>query len=182
MADKSVLARPYARAVFELARQGNDLEAWGQGLHVLAAVASDKDVQAIMTHPDVSDEQRQAFFTSFLDEQATDQHHFVSVLTENGRLNLMPEICEQFQMHRDQYEKLSNVSVTSAFTINDAQQQSLQAALSKRFDRQITLSQQTDPTLIGGMIIRAGDLVIDGSIHGKLKRLRAKLKSQTIGE
>lgn len=176
MADYSTLARPYAKAVFELAREGKAFPAWSEALGELAALVSAPQMARLIGHPaltkaQLADTLRQAL-AGKLPSQAV---ALVRLLIENGRLAVAPAIAEQFERLRAEAESRIDVEITSAAAVAPAQQEQLTAAVKKRLQRDVAIEWKTDADLIGGALIRAGDLVIDGSIRGELDRLQTAL-------
>lgn len=172
MADKSTIARPYAKAAFEEARERQRLGPWSQALRTAAAVISDSRVEALLGNPRVTPEELAALVTEIagatLDEQG---RNFVRTLADNRRLALLPEISALFDELKGEAEGVVDVTVTSAAPLDDSQRGKLAAALERRLGRSVRLQYATDPALIGGAVLRAGDLVIDGSLRGRLERI-----------
>lgn len=175
MSNAITLARPYARAAFELAKGEQAAAAWSQKLAFAAAIASQSVVQGLISSPKLGASDRIGMFV--LDGEAADSafSRFLMLLEVNQRLSLLGEIAGLYEELRADFERTLKVRVRSAMPIDMAQQQQLTGALAKRFDRQVTLDVSLDPDLIGGAIVEAGDVVIDGSLRGKLRRLRAEL-------
>lgn len=176
MADKSTIARPYAKAAFEEARDRGRLGPWSGALRTAAAVAADSRVQALIGNPRVTPEELAALVIEIagaaLDEEG---RNFVRVLAENRRLAILPEISALFDELKSEAEGVIDVTVTSAVPLDDSQRAKLTAALERRLRRSVRLQCATDPALIGGAVLRAGDLVIDGSLRGKLERIAYQL-------
>jgi F-type H+-transporting ATPase subunit delta len=174
MSNALTLARPYARAAFALAREHGRLPQWSNLLGFAATIAADARVQALLGHPKLglSDTLELLLPAGDLDPNF---RQFVATLAENRRLALLPEIAAQYEQLRAEAEKVVKVNVTSAVTMGAAEIESLTTALKRRFGGDIALTQSVDPDLIGGAIIDAGDVVIDGSVRGKLARLQSAL-------
>jgi len=178
MAELSTLARPYAKAAFVHAKAVQQLAAWSVMLQLAARLASDSKIQAVLNSPEKTSAIKAAQFNQVAGETFDKaQQNFISVLAENRRLLLLPQIAEQFEQYRAEQEKSLDVQVLSAFALDDTQQQQLKTVLSKRLSREIRLEVVEDNSLIGGVLIKAGDTVIDGSIRGKLDKLAEALKS-----
>lgn len=176
MAEKTTIARPYAQAVFELAQERKELPRWSEMLHLAAAVVSDERVGALVGDPRVSKAQLAALIVDVGGERFTQEaRHFVQLLAENGRLSVLPEIAAHYEDYRADAERTVEAQVISAFAIDEAQQKQVAAALKKRLGREVTVSCEVDESLLGGAIIRAGDLVIDGSVLGQLAKLKVAL-------
>ena len=172
MAEAITIARPYANAVFSLAQEKGELKAWSDLLAVLAQCVSEPEMQSIITSPAVSDEQVVDVLADIAgDSMTTDAKHFLALLAENDRLLLMTEITVLFEALRAEAEKQMTAEVISARELSPEQADKISAALKQRLGRDITLNTSIDESLLGGAIIRAGDLVIDGSALGKLNRL-----------
>ncbi len=176
MAELQTLARPYARAVFEHAVAGNELAPWSEALARAAALAGDDVARPLLGHPRVSAAQQIGLFEAALGPQApAGALNLVRVLVENRRLAALPAIAQTYEALRAEHERRSTVSITSASELDDARQQAIAAVLAKRLGTSVDVSWRVDPELIGGAVIAAGDLVIDGSVRGELDRLRARL-------
>ena len=176
MAEKSTIARPYAQAAFDLAQQQGKLKEWADMLQWLAAVAADDAAMDLVGNPEVNKDDKVKLFVEVCADKLNEQGKtFLKVLADNKRLNVLPEIAEQFEQQRAEAEKTVEAEVTTPYPISDAQQQSIVTALKNRLGREVTLVNKTDESLIGGAIIRAGDLVIDASVTGQLERLTNKL-------
>jgi len=172
MAEKSTIARPYAQAAFDLAQQQGKLKEWSEMLQWLAAVAADEAAMDLIGNPEVNRNAKVKLFVDVCGDKLTQEGgNLLRVLAENKRLNVLPEIAEQFEEQRAEAEKTVEAEVTTPFPLSDAQQQAMVAALKNRLGREVTLVNKTDESLIGGAIIRAGDLVIDASVTGQLERL-----------
>ncbi len=178
MAEAATIARPYAKAAFETARDTQALADWSTALQAAAAICSDARIEDLIGNPKLSVDQVVSMFTG-LGGAAIDAHwqNFVRLLTENKRLMALPEIVAQYEALRAEYEKELDVEVTSATSLSAEQQAKLGASLKTRFKRDVRMSTAVDAALLGGAVIRAGDLVIDGSIKGRLERLASELAS-----
>lgn len=176
MAEKSTIARPYAQAVFDLASAQRQLGPWSEQLQLMTAVVADPRLQRLIGNPRITRTQLAGLIVDIcgdrLDAQA---RSLVGVLAENRRLDLLPEIGALFAQYRAEAEKTVQAEVVSAFPLSAEQQAGIVAALKRRLGREISLKNSTDETLVGGAVIRAGDLVIDGSVTGHLDRLASAL-------
>lgn len=187
MADKNTIARPYARAAFELAQEKGDLGDWSQALDVARELLSDGQVSKFLANPSLSSAQKLEFLTgligsagqsaSVLSGGNTRGSNFLKLLLEYGRVDVLPEIAEHFDTLKLEVENTVDVTVTSATPMSSAQQQTITTALKKRLGRNINLSTEIDTNLIGGAVIRAGDVVIDGSLRARLSGLANALIS-----
>ncbi len=176
MAEKSTLARPYAQAIFELAQSQRVLPAWSEHLQRLALAVNDLNVRRLIVSPRVTDDQRVAIIAEVAGNRPGDKVvGLLRVLARNRRLGVLPEIAALYEKLRAEAERSLEAEVVSAFDITEEQKRQLAAALKKRLDREVSLTCRTDASLIGGAIVRAGDLVIDGSVTGKLGKLAVAL-------
>jgi F-type H+-transporting ATPase subunit delta len=176
MAELTTLARPYARAAFETARDSASLSAWSEALGLLAAVSTESAVEALVSSPNLtSSDKSQRLSEVCGDALDTQQKNFVSVLAENGRLALLPEIFELFELFKANQEKTVDVDIETAFELSDAQLAALETSLKKTLARDVALSSNVDKALLGGVFIRAGDTVIDASVRGRLSKLAAAM-------
>ncbi len=179
MADNHTLARPYAQAVFDLAREAGELAHWSQSLDIARQLTADGQVSEYLGNPGLSDNERLDFLTGLfgkaeaglLDGSDKKGTNFLKLLIENGRVGALPEIAERFEALRADVENTVDVVVTSATELSGAQQQAIVAALSKKLGREVRLVTKLDENLIGGAVIRAGDVVIDGSLRARLDGL-----------
>ncbi len=176
MAEKSTIARPYALAAFGLAKENNDLARWSDMLGFAAVAITDDAMQVYIGNPRID----QATLSRLMIEVCGDQlndlgKNFIKVLVANKRLNVLPEIIVLYNQFRADAEKTVEAEVISAFPLTDAQQSSLIAGLKKRLGREVNLVSRIDENLLGGAIVRAGDLVIDGSVSGQLSKLETVL-------
>ena len=173
MSQALTLARPYVRAAFAIVRDTNVLPAWSDALAFAARVAADPAVAALLGNPGLT----QADATTLLAPDGADAlfGNFLGLLFENRRLSLLPEITGQFDELRFEAERVVKAKVTSAVALPAAELATIKAALAKRFGREVEVETAVDESLIGGAVIDAGDVVIDGSLKGKLGRLQAAL-------
>jgi F-type H+-transporting ATPase subunit delta len=178
MAELSTLARPYAKAAFEYAVEAKDLQGWSDSLTLAASVAQQSAVEELLTSPSVTAaKQAEAVQDICGDELATACQNFISILSENRRLQLLPQISQQFDVMKANLEKAVDVDVVAAAKLDAAQQKTLSEALSAKLERKVNLQVSLDKSLIGGAVIRAGDTVIDGSIRGRLTKLAESLNT-----
>lgn len=172
MSQLTTYARPYARAAFETAIADGNLKAWSASLGLLAALVQDTKVAGYLSDPSRNTgEQGQTLIDLAGSEIDAKAQNLVLVLAANKRLALLPEIAELFDALKADYEKTIDVDVVSAFGLDQNAENNLVAALKQRLQRDVKLNVSVDSSLIGGMIVRAGDLVIDGSVRGKLNKL-----------
>jgi F-type H+-transporting ATPase subunit delta len=173
MSQTLTLARPYARAAFGVARDENALAAWSQALAFAARVAADPRVAVLLGDPRLSDADAAALLAP--SDAGEGFGRFMATLAANRRLPLLPEIAGLFEELRAEAERVVKARVTSASELPAGELDSLKAALRKRFGREVEVETAVDPSLIGGAVIDAGDVVIDGSLKGKLERLQTAL-------
>jgi F-type H+-transporting ATPase subunit delta len=178
MAELSTLARPYARAAFEYAREAGQMDQWNEQLATAAAAASDAKLKSALSDPALTAEQQAKMLTDVCGD-ALGEHtrNFIAVLAVNKRLALLPEISTLFAQYKANQEKSVDVEVISAFDLADEARDKLAEALGKKLERQVNVRTATDSNLLGGVLIRAGDLVIDGSVRGRLNKLAAAMNS-----
>ncbi|WP_447595467.1 F0F1 ATP synthase subunit delta [Aquipseudomonas campi] len=178
MAELTTLARPYAKAAFEYAQAHQQLASWSAMLGLAAAVSQDDTMQRVLKAPRLTSTEKAATFVEVCGDKFDAQaRNFISVVAENGRLDLLPAVAAEFELYKAEQEKSVDVEVTSAFALSTEQQDKLAKVLSARLSREVRLHATEDATLIGGVVIRAGDLVIDGSVRGKIAKLAEALKS-----
>ena len=181
MADNHTIARPYAEAAFDLAREAGNLDVWSTALNVASDVMVDGKVAKFLANPSLTDDERLTFMTglvaaagdrdNLLAGQAKEGRNFLKLLLEYGRIVVLPEIAEHFDALKAQIENTIDVTVTSATALDDAQKKVIAEALGKRLGRNVRLEAELDESLIGGAVIRAGDIVIDGSLRSRLQSL-----------
>jgi len=178
MAELSTLARPYAKAAFEYAVEAKDLQGWSDSLALAAAVAQQSAMEKLLSSPSATAAVQAEVLQDICGDQlATACQNFVSILSENRRLQLLPQISQQFEIMKANLEKAVDVNVVAAADLDAAQQKALSDALSAKLERKVNLQVSLDKSLLGGAVIRAGDTVIDGSIRGRLTKLAETLNS-----
>lgn len=178
MSNATTLARPYAKAAFELASADNAVGPWDDMLGLAGAAVAEKSLAGLLESPHASSGQIVQILTDTAGERFDAKfRRFLAVLAENKRLSLLPEIMVLYQELREDAEKLLRVRVVSAFPLDEDQAIRLKQALAKRFDREILLEPEVDRSVIGGAVIYAGDQVIDGSLRDRLTRLSNSLSN-----
>lgn len=183
MSQSLTLARPYARAAFAAARAESALAAWTDALGFAARVAADPQVASLLGNPKLSATDAVTLLSPpaveahAVDAHAVDEHfgRFLALLADNQRLPLLPEIAGLYQDLRAEAERVVKATVTSAAALPSTELDAIKAALRKRFGRDVDVETAVDASLIGGAVIVAGDVVIDGSLRGKLDRLQSAL-------
>jgi F-type H+-transporting ATPase subunit delta len=181
VADNNTVARPYARAAFEVAQESNALAELSESLAVAKALMEDGQVAAFLLVPTLSDAQRleflQGLFAKAVGEGSVfaggSLHgtNFIRLLLENDRVAVLPEIADHFEALKAKVENTVDAVITSAVPLSKEQQQAMAASLRKKLGREINVSTEIDEKLIGGAVIRAGDVVIDGSLRARLEGL-----------
>ncbi len=178
MAELNTVARPYTNAAFEYAREQGSLDQWSQMLSLTAQAVNDSLMTRVLSNPALTGEQKADVVLSVLGEKAEQAgQNFVRLLAENGRLSLLPEISVQFERLKANLEKKVDVDLTTAFPLDDAQQEKLAKALSTKLGREVKLTTQVDKSIIGGVVVSSDDLVIDGSVRARLAKLAEAMNS-----
>ena len=175
MSESLTLARPYARAAFASAQAANALADWSGKLGTSAQIAADPRVHALLGDPRVSNALLTALLLPPGETSQTAFCQFVALLVENRRADLLPDVAALYEELKRESERVLKVTVRSAVPFANGQADAIKAALKKRFGRDIELEQRVDPSVIGGAVIDAGDMVIDGSVRGRLARLENAL-------
>jgi len=177
MAEQVTIARPYAEAVFDLAQAGNALGEWSEMLRALSTVSSDERVQQALDNPKLgADEQASLLLGLCGDKLNTGGRSFVRVLSDSGRLGLLPQIREMFEARKDHAEGVSRAEILSAFPLEADQMSRLTSALERRFGGRVETTVTVDPSLIGGARITVGDTVIDGSVQAELQSMANQMR------
>lgn len=177
MSELTTIARPYAKAAFDYAVENNAVPQW-QNMLVFAAEVAKHDAMQDPLNSAMAADKLAELFNNVCGEQL-DQHgqNLIKLLAENGRLQALPEVSDLFNEFKAAYDKEIDVDVTSAVELTATQQAELSASLEKRLARKVKLNCNVDPALVAGMIIKAGDTVIDGSVRSKLNRLADALQA-----
>jgi F-type H+-transporting ATPase subunit delta len=172
MSELTTAARPYARAVFEMAKETDSLTDWSESLSFMGSIAANEDVAALLETPKMAKQAGADAFIQLCDDKLDDKaQNLVKTLAENNRIKLFPEISALFEVLKDEAEGSIEVIVTTAKKLTKAEEKSIATALKKRLGREVKLKVSIDKALLGGAIIKAGDLVIDGSIQGRLNKM-----------
>lgn len=178
MSIKTTIARPYAKAAFATAVEHGTVRAWTDLLNTAAWVTTRPNVEQYLHDPRFSSQQQYEWFVDVCAPVLNEEgRHFFRLLAHNKRLVLIPEIASLFEAYRIEQEKTMSVQVFSPYPLNEGEQRRLADALKKKLHCEVMLNCQEDKSILGGMIIQAGDLVIDSSVRGKLMRLEALLTS-----
>jgi F-type H+-transporting ATPase subunit delta len=175
MAELATVARPYAEALFRVAQQG-DMAAWSELVSQLAQVGANPDVQAFAANPKLTADDLVAALTSLVKAPVTPEAtNFLTMLAENGRISLLPEIGTQFQALKNAQLGAADAEIASAFALSDAQVAALVGTLEQKFGRKLNPTVTVDPSLIGGVRVLVGDEVLDTSVRAKLQQMHAAL-------
>jgi F-type H+-transporting ATPase subunit delta len=178
MAERITIARPYAKAVFVEARDTKQLPHWSEIIGVSATVVSDERVRPLLDNPHVWPQQLVDLICD-VGGQAFDAHarNFLGVMAENHRLSYLPEVAQLYAKMRADHERVLDVTIASAVELSKEQRERFTAALARRFDREVRLHTRIDASLLGGAVVQADDLVIDGSVRGGLAQLATQIGS-----
>ncbi|WP_372377568.1 F0F1 ATP synthase subunit delta [Vibrio natriegens] len=177
MSDLTTIARPYAKAAFDFAVEKDQLDQWGQMLSFAAEVAKNEQMSELLTSSFSAEKMAEIFVAVCGDQVDANGQNLLKVMAENGRLTALPDVCEQFFILKKEHEKEVDVEVISASELSNEQLANIGSKLEARLERKVKLNCSVDETLLGGVIIRAGDLVIDDSARGRLNRLSDALQS-----
>ena len=191
MAERITIARPYAKAVFQLARTQTLLPQWSTVLQLAASAVGDVRMAPLLGNPHVTPKQLVELIAGVINDVngsgantsaanallQTQARNFIATLAHYRRLGFLPEIAAHFEQLRAEAERTLDVTVTSAVALSDAQREQFAKAMRKRLDREVRLHCEIDPALLGGAVVRADDLVIDGSVRASLVQLAAAAAS-----
>ncbi|AJE23452.1 F0F1 ATP synthase subunit delta [Azotobacter chroococcum] len=178
MINNQTLARPYAKAAFEYASAANSSDAWSGMLSLAAAVVEAPEVAELLRNPRLTRESKvEAVLRLFAADVDEAFRNFITNMGEHDRLFVLSTVRELFEAYKAEADKTLDVELETAYELSAEQLETLAAALSKRLDRSVNPRQVVNPALIGGLVIRAGDVVVDGSVRGKLSQLAESLKS-----
>ncbi|WP_162045249.1 F0F1 ATP synthase subunit delta [Vibrio taketomensis] len=177
MSDLTTIARPYAKAAFDFAVEKDQLDQWGQMLSFAAEVAQNAQVKELLASSMSADKLAEIFVAVCGEQVDAHGQNLLKVMAENGRLKAIPDVCQQFFALKKEHEKEIDVEITSATELSDEQLANIGSKLEQRLARKVKLNCSVDEALLGGVIIRAGDLIIDNSARGRLNRLSDALQS-----
>jgi F-type H+-transporting ATPase subunit delta len=176
MSELTTTARPYAKAIFELANEAGTLTDWSETLAFLGAVVSNDDVRVLLDDPKMTKQSAANAVITLCDGKLDDKaENLVKQLAEYDRLEVLPEISVLYETMKDEAEDVIEAVVTSAKKLTKKETEAIAKALKKRLDREVKITTKIDKSVLGGAIIRAGDLVIDGSIQGRLQNITQSL-------
>ncbi|CAG21863.1 MULTISPECIES: F0F1 ATP synthase subunit delta [Photobacterium] len=177
MSDMTTIARPYAKAAFDFAVENGELAQWAEMLTFASEVVKNEAMQDILRSGFSADKLTE-IIVSVCDEQLNEfGQNLLKVMAENGRLTMVPAVSDEFLFLKNEHEKTIEADVISAVVLEDSQLVAISQKLEQRLERKVKLNCSVDETLIAGVVIRAGDLVIDNSVRGKLNRLSDTLQS-----
>jgi F-type H+-transporting ATPase subunit delta len=181
MSDFETIARPYAKAIFELASEEGSLQTWLDRLATAAAIANDAGMQAMFDRPSMLPSEHVELFLSVYagidgaEKASAEFKNFIGLLAENGRLPTLSAITAAYEILKQEADGKVEVLVTSAQKMTKKQKDEIAKSLAKKLGKEVTITSEIDETLIAGAIIRAGDLVIDGSVLARLGKLSTAL-------
>lgn len=176
MSEIATLARPYASAVFKRAKETGKTQQWSEGLAFMSAVTTSSEIAQVISNPKVNREKRDELILDIVKGQIDDEGiNFLKTLLQNNRLSLLPYINKQFEKLKAEDEGYLDVEVVSAYAFTKEAKQKFVTTLEKKFNKKIHMNVTVDRTLIGGVLVRTGDRVIDGSVRGQLQQLQKAL-------
>ena len=176
MTDFTTAARPYANAVYDLARETASQDSWSDALANLAAVISDNAMRPLLDDPETSQQQKAELIIQILGDRLNQQqHNLVKLMAENGRLKIMGDVQQQYEVARAAAENKVEAEVVSAFALSDEQKDQLVSTLKNKLGCDVSLTATVDESLIGGVVIKAGDTIIDASMKSQLESLALSL-------
>lgn len=176
MADSASIARPYAKAVFDLAKESGDYESWSAALSQLSMIAQDEEFVQLVNDPRVTNQQQVDLLSDLAkDSLPANGDNFLQLLVQNDRLTALGDIASQYADLVAKEQSLISAEVVTAMPLSDEQQAQLKSALEMRLNSKVEINQVVDQSLLGGAIIKAGDLVIDGSAKGRIEKLTTAL-------
>jgi F-type H+-transporting ATPase subunit delta len=178
MAELATIARPYAEAAFEIARDANALGPWSEMLRFAAQIVTDPRVGEALDNPRLDAAAREALLLSIAGDRFNGEvRNFIRVLVEAERVGLLPQIATMFDTLKNEAELVAIATIESAYELTAEQVAEMKAALEKRFGKKIDATVTIDPKLIGGARITVGDSVLDGSVQAKLAAMRTTLRA-----
>lgn len=178
MAEWITLARPYANAAFNYAAEQNTLGEWLRQLQLAAGVAGNDKIKSVIASPSLTSEQQANTLIALCGDDLSEKvRNFIRALAANKRLPLLPEIAALFEQLKTQRENSVNVEIVSAFPLDNAMSDRLAQALRGKLQREVMINTVVDKSLLGGVLVRSGDVVIDGSVRGRLEKLAKAMNS-----
>jgi len=177
MSELATLARPYAVAAFKWAKQTDAMQKWSQSLGLMAAIMENDEISIVVNNPKIGKQKLTEFLLDICSDQIEfDSANFLKVLVQNGRLYLLPAIAVLFEEYKAEYEGYVDVQVSTAYEFSEEAYRQLSGKLEKSLGKKINMNVAVDKSLIGGVLVRAGDRVIDGSIRGQLQHMQKALQ------
>ncbi|MFS1563337.1 MAG: F0F1 ATP synthase subunit delta [Candidatus Arsenophonus phytopathogenicus] len=177
MSEITTVARPYAKAAFDFAVENQLVDKWQNMLSFIAEATRNQQIGKLLSGSIAPETLAKTFITICGDEIDEHVRNLIRIMAENGRLSTLPEVLKQFIQLRAFLESTVDIDVISATELNEKQQFKISAAMEKRLSRKVKLNCKIDKSVIAGVIIRAGDLIIDGSVRGRIERLTDVLQS-----
>lgn len=177
MSELNTVARPYAKAAFDFAREQGALQKWHEMLSFAAEVAQNEDVRTFLSSSSSLTHQGDVFVGICAEQLDEHGQNLIKVMASNQRLAALPEVLTMYAELLQAFEKEVTVEVSSAVALSEAQQEKLSKALEKRLERKVKLNCSVEPSIVGGLLIQAGDLVIDSTLRSQLARLASTLQS-----
>lgn len=172
---KETIARPYSEAVFAQADKESSIDSWSEALVFLNTLISDEQVQTLIGSPSHSDAQVQDVLLSVASDLSETQQNFIKLLVQNKRLDVVSEIASQYEALRAQHENRVQVEVTSAYALSDSEIAEISKSLETKLSSKVDIKTAVDEDLVGGVVIRAGDMVIDTSVRGQVEQFSQSL-------
>ena len=177
MSELATLARPYAAAVFKRAKETNATVNWSQSLAFMSAVLKNEDISVVIDNPKVNKERLSALMLDICQEHVNEENaNFLKLLIHNNRLTILPTITKLFEAYKAEDEGYIEVEVMTAYALSKEAKNSFTETLEKTLGKKILMNVAVDKSLIGGVLVRAGDRVIDGSIKGRLQHMKKALQ------
>ena len=177
MSELATLARPYAAAVFKRAKETNATKEWSESLSFMSAVLENKDISVVIDNPKVNKQKLAELMLDICQEHSTvENSNFLKLLVHNNRLVLLPQIAKLYESYKAEDEGYVEVEVLAAYALSKEAKQSFSATLEKALGKKIHMNVAVDKSLIGGVLVRAGDRVIDGTIKGRLQHMHKALQ------
>lgn len=178
MAELSTVARPYVRAAFNYALEHDQIDAWSEQLGVLAAISEHEKLGKIISAPELSAKAKAQVFIDLGGEGISQpMANFVHLLADKSRLTLLPEMSRQFAELKTAHEQSYDVQLTTAIALDETSQDKLIKALTEKLERPVNIRASVDQNLLAGVVIKVGDMVIDGSMRGRLDKLAKAINS-----
>ena len=176
MADYTTVARPYARAVYQKATETSSVDSWSEALGLMAAIVDDTEMCSLVDNRKMGGEQQAELMLKVVADKLNEQQqNLIKLMAENGRIKALPEVAVQFEVYRAEAEGKVEAEITSAFKLTAAQEKSITKTLKAKLGREVTITTTIDESLIGGVVIKAGDTIIDGSMKSQLESLALTL-------